>query len=545
MAQTRPKLYYIIFFILAIASGLAVYWASSKIISEEKKSREFRLERANTIAATELNEALHNYATLFSGAKSFVEINDSIPTKKDLKNFLDHQLKDLKMDPPFSITCVDTNHVIVYDIIFNGVEEVYLKGTSMKTIIGSVGLRRMDSLMRKQDFYASNPTNLLEGEVGLPLGFGVLDEKGNSKGYITSVALFAPIVERVYKIIDKDNFVLSFQSGNGNYFDRTRSYNRQKIYATNEDPEYFENFDVAPEEYVYSEVPFYNNNFIIGTAFKKPYTYSAWMFITSLLWYVALLGFMLFLLTRFYIYKRKNKTIAAQKQQLTELVATKNKFFTIVAQDLRSPLSSVVNFLDILKSEGATGATNKKIVEALGDSSKNSLTLLDNLLKWSKVQTGNITYDPQDIDLVKIATDQIKIQKHIAALKKIRIDLECSFDGKVRADRNLIANVIRNLLSNAIKYSYEDSVVVVEISKQGTRASLSIEDNGIGIPNGHINKLFDLTEVTTQLGTSNEKGSGLGLVLCKQFIEMHGGELQLESIEKKGTIASFTLPLNV
>lgn len=543
MAQTRPKLYYIIFFVLAIATGLFVYWASSKIIREEKSSRQFRLERANTIAATELNEALHNYATLFSGAKSFVEINDSIPTKRDLRNFIDHQLKDLKMDPPFSITYVDTNHVIVYDIVFNGVEEVYLKGTSMKTIIGSVGIRRMDSLMRKQDFYASNPTNLLEGEVGLPLGFGVLDKDGNSKGYITSVALFAPIVDHVYQIIDKDKFVLSFQSGNGNYFDRSRSYNRQKVYTTKQDPEYFKNFDIAPEEYVYSEVPFYNNNFSIGTAYKTPYTYSAWRFITSLLWYVALLGFMLFILTRFYIYKRKNKIIAAQKEQLTQLVATKNKFFTIIAHDLRNPLTSVVNFLDILKSEGATGSTNKKIVDALGDSSKNSLTLLDNLLKWSKVQTGNIRYNPKDIDLVKLATDQIKVQKHTADLKKLRVDLECSFSDKVKGDKNLIANVIRNLLSNAIKFSYPDSVIVVEISRQDDYVSLSVEDNGIGIPSNHLKKLFDVTEVTTQRGTDNEKGSGLGLVLCKQFIEMHGGKLHIDSQKGEGTIASITLPL--
>lgn len=544
MLQKRPKLYYIIFFVLAIASGVVVYWASSRIIAEEKKSRDLQLERANRIAATELREALNTYATLLSGIKSYIEIEGDVNYEEISKEFLKYQLGDLEMDPPFSITYVDTNHVIVYDFVFKDLEEVYLNGTSMKAIIGTTGIKRMDSLMRKEGFYASNPSNLLEGEVGLPLGFGILDNEGNSKGYLTSVALFEPIVDRVYQIVDKDKFVLSFQSGNGNYFDRTRSYNKQKIYATQEDPEYFENFNVSENEYVYAKVPFYNNHFIVGTAFKEPYIYSPWMFITSLLWYFALLGFMLFLLTRFYIYKRKNKTIAAQKQQLTELVATKNKFFSIIAQDLRSPLSSVVNFLDILRSEGSDNATNKKIVEALGDSSKNSLTLLDNLLKWSKIQTGNINYDPQNIDLVKIALDQIKVQKNTAEQKQLRIDVECSFDGKLKGDKNLIANVIRNLLSNAIKFSYENSVIVVDISKQGDYASLSIEDTGVGIRPEHIDKLFDITEITTQRGTGNEKGSGLGLVLCKQFIEMHGGKLHLESQEEKGTIASFTLPLN-
>lgn len=516
-----------------------------RVINQEKAARSLKLEHANNAAATELKEALNTYAVLLSGAKSFVEINDSIPNKKDLKKFLSFQLKDLKMDAPFSVTYIDTNHVIVYDLVFDNVEEVFLKGVAMKSIIGDVGIRRMDSLMRKQDFYASNPTNLLEGEVGLPLGFGILDKTGNSKGYITSVVLFEPIVERVYQIIDKETFVLSFKSNNGNNFDRTRSYNNQKVYTTKEDLEYFENFDIGPEEYVYSEVPFYNNIFTVGTAFKEPYRYGAWMLIASMLLCIALLGFMLFLVMRFYIYKQKNKIIAAQKRSLTELVATKNKFFNIIAHDLRNPLTSVVNFLDILRDEGADGVTNMKIVEALGDSSKNSLTLLDNLLKWSKVQTGKINFNPEEIDLIKITRDQISVQKHVADNKNVRIDLECSFDGKLRGDKNLIASVIRNLLSNAVKFSHNGGVVVVEISQKEKRASVSVEDSGIGIPNDYLNKLFDITKATTQKGTSNEKGSGLGLVLSKQFVEMHGGTLYIESQKSKGTIAEVALPLDL
>jgi len=530
---------------LAIVSAIVVFYWASRIINEEKGARELKLERANRIAAAELHESLTTYATLLSGIKSYIEATNSIPDKAVLKDFLNYQLQDLEMDPPFSITFVDTSHIIVYNQIFGQEDESFLNNRPMETIIGKIGLARMDSLMRKDSFYASNPTNLLEGKVGLPLGFGILDKDGNSKGYITSVALFAPIVDRVYHIVDKESYVLSFQSGNGNYFDRTRSYNKQETYTTNLDKEFFKNFDIPSEEFVYSEIPFYNNTFTIGTAFKESYNYSAWVYITSFLWYLGLLGFMLFLLTRFYIYKRKNAIIAGQKEQLTELVATKNKFFNILAHDLRSPLTSVLNFLDILRSEGTDGTTNKKIVEALGDSSKNSLTLLDNLLKWSKVQTGKIDYNVQEIDLLKIATDQIRVQKHTAESKKIRIDLECSFKGKVKGDKNLIANVIRNLISNAIKYSYEGGVIVVEVTKQDKLASVSVEDNGVGIPEDYLDKLFDVTEITTQLGTSKEKGSGLGLVLSKQFVEMHGGKLEIESHSASGTIASFTIPMDL
>lgn len=541
----KPQPYLIIFLVLALFTTLIVYWTSVHLISQEKATRSLKLERANQVAATELKEALNTYAVLLSGIKAYININDSIPKDTDLKEFLSNQLKDLTIDPPFSVTRVDTNHVIVYDFVFKDVEKIFLKGTPMNAIIGAAAVKRMDSVMRRDNFYASNPTNLLEGEVGLPIVFGLLDKNGNSQGYITSVALFAPIVERVYQTIDKESYVLSFKSKNGNFFDRTRSYNTQKIYATEEDPEYFKNFDVGPEQYVYSKVDFYNNTFTIGTALKEPNKYSLWKFLSPMLWYVALLGFILFLITRFYIYQRENKIIAAQKRRLTELVATKNKFFNIIAHDLRNPLTSVVNFLDLLKDEGTDSATNIKIVEALGDSSKTSLTLLDNLLKWSKVQTGNISFNVEEIDLVKIVTDQIQVQKHIADDKNVQIDLECSFNGRLRGDKNLIGSVIRNLLSNAIKFSHNGGVVVVDISKKDTMASISVEDSGIGIPKEYLDKLFDITEVTTQKGTSNEKGSGIGLVLSKEFVEMHEGTLAIESEESRGTLVEITLPLHL
>jgi len=111
------------------------------------------------------------------------------------------------------------------------------------------------------------------------------------------------------------------------------------------------------------------------------------------------------------------------------------------------------------------------------------------------------------------------------------------------ADKNMIATVVRNLLSNAIKYSHPEGVIVIELNKVDTSLSFSIEDNGIGMPEEYLNSLFDVTKITTQKGTLQEKGSGLGLILSKQFIEIHNGILTIESTQNKGTIASFTLPV--
>ena len=151
----------------------------------------------------------------------------------------------------------------------------------MRDIIGKLGIKRMDSLMQSSAFYVSNPTNLVEGRVGLPLGFGVLDSTGRSLGYITSVAEFKPIMDGVYDHINSKDFVYKFKCKDGGYFDRTRSYNNQEIYTTQQDVEYYKNFDIPEEAFIQTTLPYYNKTFIIGTAFKAQKKYELGLLITA------------------------------------------------------------------------------------------------------------------------------------------------------------------------------------------------------------------------------------------------------------------------
>jgi signal transduction histidine kinase len=355
---------------------------------------------------------------------------------------------------------------------------------------------------------------------------------------------FKPIIDRVYDNTTLEEYVFKFSSSDRLIFDRERVYDGMKINNKKVDPEFYANFDIEDTEFRTTVVPFYNRNFHIGTAYKKPYVYSASLFVTSALFYLAILGFMLFVISQLYLYKRKNKLIAAQKHQLSELVATKNKFFSIIAHDLRSPLSTVINFLEVLKEEEFENKQTNQIFSQLEDSSKNSITLLDNLLKWSKVQTGQIIFKPEDIDILTITKDQLKVQQYLLDEKGLKVRLESSYRGSLKGDRNMIGTVIRNVLSNAIKFSHKQGIIVIELSKVGEYFSFSIEDNGIGIPQKYLKKLMDVTAVTSQLGTSNEKGSGLGLILCDQFIKAHNGKIEIESQVEKGTIVSFSLPIS-
>ena len=538
-----PKKYYSVFALFAIVSGVLVFWADSYITEKEKLNREIGLEKLNKKTASDLQNELNNYASLMSGIRSYVKLSDEFPSQDQLYTFINHQLSSLPVDNSYIISYVDTTHIFKYSFTKDQIDPSNLIGTSIKNLINEKGIRVMGKKLEKYDYVAFNPYNIVEGRVGLPIAFKAQNNQNNTLGYFSIIKDFKPIIDHVYRNIDTSKYAFRFKTFTGVEFDRERVYDGKKIYNTREDHQYWRNFDIQDENFIKTQIRFFNKKFIIETAYKEPYKRNPRLLLLMILWYTLLLSFMLFIIIQLYIYKRKNRIIARQKKELSEVVATKNKFFTIIAHDLRSPLASVINFLDLLKEEQNQSNQTNKIIDALEDSSKNSLSLLDNLLKWSKIQTGKTHYEPQKIDILTIVKDQIKIQKKQALRKNIKIVIEATTDIKVMADKNMIATVIRNLLSNAIKYSHEKGIIVIELNKVDSFFSFSIEDSGIGIPEKYRDSLFDITKITTQRGTLQEKGSGLGLILSKHFIEIHNGTLSIESIHNKGTIASFTLPI--
>ncbi len=538
-----PKKYYSVFALFAIVSSVLVIGADSYITEKEKENRKVQLEKLNKKTASDFQNALNNYVTLMSGIRSYVKLSEEFPSQAQLHTFVNYQLSSIPIDDSYIISYVDTTRTFKYSFTKDQIDPSKLIGTSIKKLVNEKGVEVMEKKLKKNDYVAFNPYNIVEGRVGLPIAFKAQNQQNKRSGYFSIIKDFKPIIDRVYHNIDTSKYVFRFKTSTGIEFDRERVYDGKTIYNTRNDDQYWRNFDIQEEHFIHTQIPFLNKKFIIETAYKEPYKRNPRLLFLMVLWYTLLLSFMLFIIIQLYVYKRKNKIINKQKKELSEVVATKNKFFTIIAHDLRSPLSSVINFLDLLKQEQNPNNQTSQIIDALEDSSKNSLSLLDNLLKWSKIQTGKIHYEPQKIAILGIIKDQIKIQKQQALRKNINIIIEASTDSKVMADKNMIATVIRNLLSNAIKYSHENGIVVIEINKVDSFFSFSIEDNGIGMLEKHKDSLFDVTKVTTQKGTLQEKGSGLGLILSKHFIEIHSGTLSIESVHGKGTIASFTLPL--
>lgn len=234
-----------------------------------------------------------------------------------------------------------------------------------------------------------------------------------------------------------------------------------------------------------------------------------------------------------------------QDHKIKKLLNDKNQFFSIISHDLRGPLGSSVSLSEILLEniEQYSREEIKEISELLHDSNKNIYKLLENLLEWSKVQTGMITFHPKNILLNALIEENIELSRNVALSKNIDIKFESAFLVEAEVDKNMISTILRNLLSNAIKFTGKNGEVKLKLIKTNQKAEISITDNGIGVPDYIKEKLFKINGKVLQKGTENELGSGLGLLLCKEFVNIHKGEISVESEQGKGSTFRFTLPI--
>ena len=233
-----------------------------------------------------------------------------------------------------------------------------------------------------------------------------------------------------------------------------------------------------------------------------------------------------------------------QKQNLKELNATKDKFFSIIAHDLRSPLNQLLRLSEILQKEIEDEKANDaiKLAKLINESAKSGRLLLENLLEWSRSQTGTINYNPEQLNLKEITDEVLELNENNASQKDISLQNNLPKNCIAYADGNMIRTILRNLISNGIKFTYKGGKIILDAKKAKGKIIYSISDNGIGIKSDDIEKLFRIDINPKTIGVSQEKGTGLGLILCKEFIEINGGEIWVESEFNKGSTFFFSIP---
>ena len=240
-----------------------------------------------------------------------------------------------------------------------------------------------------------------------------------------------------------------------------------------------------------------------------------------------------------------NMDLVQRETQLMEANLTKDKFLSIISHDLKTPVSSFNNLAELVSEYYHDLSDEEKIehLNSLKNSSRNVLKLLENLLVWSRVQDNNLKSHPENFNIKEIIMEEIKVCKESADNKKIKLNLISRADDFVFADKDMTKFIIRNLIANAIKFSYIDSEIKVIYKNENGKIEVSVSDSGIGISDEDKEKLFRIDVKHSTYGTSNEKGTGLGLNLCKEFTEKNNGELEFESKINMGSRFFFTLPI--
>ena len=243
--------------------------------------------------------------------------------------------------------------------------------------------------------------------------------------------------------------------------------------------------------------------------------------------------------------EEQSEELTAQRDQLSQLNATKDKLFSILAHDLRSPFNSILGFSDLLLKNIRNYSIDKIETQLryIRDSTRYTFDLLDNLLQWSRSQRGIIAFEPEILKISEYVNQELKNLRQQALRKDITIELVIEGDEKiVEADPNLINTVIRNLTSNAIKFSKKESKIILTLHFNDETFRFSVKDQGVGIPEDKRIKLFHVIENASSRGTDGEKGTGLGLLLCADFIQKHHGIIGVESEENMGSTFYFSIP---
>lgn len=248
---------------------------------------------------------------------------------------------------------------------------------------------------------------------------------------------------------------------------------------------------------------------------------------------------------RNYQINRMNNEIQVQRDDLKLMNKTKDKFFSIIAHDLKNPFNSIKGFTELMIENSKEYDEEKrlKFLKIIKDSTNKASILLNNLLIWANSQSGNLTYTPQKIELVRHVLDVVSLLEIQAIKKEIEIYNNIDHNLSVKADVNMLNTILRNLISNAIKFTKPKGEIKILSKVNDGMVEISVKDTGVGMLQEDVDNLFSIDVKNTNIGTANEQGSGLGLILCKDFVEKHGGKIWVNSVKDEGSEFVFTIPL--
>lgn len=524
--------------------GLAViYMVDQNLESNERGRRTALLEKVNRRTAIELSKSLDKFVYFVSNIRPYLIYSEQFPTQTELKHFVDKQIDDLQYQDSLVISFVDSNHKFKYSFTRTEIDPVGLIGKSVADLTDSTSMVRISAVLLDDDFHLFSAANLVEGWVGIPLHFNVL-RNGKSVGYIAAIADFKSIIDPIYLLESADEFVFRF-SINDTPLDRYAVHNGSKVHHNKTDQFSFNNYDVDKASFIYSDFIIHDLNFKVETAYIAEFKSNKDINIVLYGWFILIGIFVVYALYGSYRFKKLSDNLRIQKreldeknEELNELNHTKDKFFSIIGHDLKSPLSSITSALELWKSESITASQTEKIRKHLEISTRSTLGLLENLLQWSLINTDHLKWNPEPVKLEEMIDEVFSQLRSVALLKETSLTRKVVDNCNLIGDYNMISTIIRNLVANAVKFGEANSEVLVEACVENEKIVIAVSDQGIGLSRQEVDSLFD----TNKKGSGSNRSTGLGLVLVKEFMDLHKAEIDVKSTVGEGTTFILKFP---
>ncbi|KAA3619132.1 MAG: sensor histidine kinase [Flavobacterium sp.] len=543
-------------FVIFIIGITAIYLIDRNQTDNEVQKNKLKLEQAHQRSVSQFTTAIHEFAALVAGMKVFMNESEELPSADLLHRFVQKQLEAIQSNDSIAVSYLDSTHTFKYSFTRHKMDPNNLVGRKVAAIRAEDKIQALNHLMQTDSLLLFPPMNLVEGWVGIPLNFRVRRD-GRTMGYVAPILQFKTLMQGMYTDQTKKDFAFRFRWENEYEFDREQVYNDTKVYNTNKDPEYYRNYNIRDSDFLSSDLNLYGSNIQISTAFKNSTVER------NLVIYILLIGHLL-LTSLFFILNRlrlkskelnrelesandlleyRGQKLSEQNEELKDLNKTKDKLFSIIGHDLKQPLHSITGLLQLLENEQIEDPSLQTIITELKKTTNNTTELLSNLLRWASSQTGDLKYQPVMCDLDAILDNVIEVIKPAARLKSINIHEPVNKNVKVYADANMLSTVFRNLLSNALKFTQPKGNITINTEVNSTYAIVHIQDDGIGMKQEELSRLYNMESQISSLGTSGEIGTGLGLLLCRQFISMNLGKLEVTSKENEGSRFSVFIPL--
>ena len=550
----KANYHWILFGVVVIISSILLVQVNLNLREKERNQREISTINAQKDATRLVSNAITSFGSIIAGMQAFSVSGDSLPSAQELQSFLRIQLDGVDFKDPVVVSYIDTTHFFIYSFSQSEMNPDNLVGQRVNTFRDEQEIADLDYLMTHDDIRMFDPINLVEGWVGIPINFRVQrDDK--TLGYIASLVMFKSIVRELYNSNLSDNYAFGFKI-NGVEFDREIVHDSTDVYNDDRDSEYHRYLALDNSISATSKILLFGKELEISTWPKTKPSIMSRDRILLLLLFTTFVIFSLIVTWQIHrqqkllvVINHSNKMLKLNKAQIEEqniqmlrLNATKDRFFSIIAHDLRSPLASIHGLMDSIMEEKIQNPAVREMFSDLRYSTASTLDLLDNLLRWAVNQTGDIPFKPFPINLYNIIVDTVHILNQSAKEKFIKMEYNIDEDIYCIGDKNMLTTVFRNLISNAIKYTPRAGKIDIDAHMEKNQIRISIKDNGRGIDHEQMQGLFDLSARVHADNKDDNSGAGLGLVLCKEFVEKHNGSIEVVSKEEVGSEFIVFLP---